>query len=146
MAFWNAILIPLALGLLVSNTIGTPNWLLAGSRTELFIKTGLVLLGAEILFSKIIVLGSRGLLVAWFVTPCVVLFMYFFGTRVLKMTSKAFVIIVAAATSVCGVSAAIATDVRTGQAEMTRPLPMHRRSEGAAWSFHTSEPWAVSRQ
>jgi uncharacterized integral membrane protein (TIGR00698 family) len=82
---------------------------LAGSKTELFIKTGLVLLGAEILFSKIVVLGSRGLLVAWFVTPCVVFFMYFFGTRVLKMTSKSMVIIVAAATSVCGVSAAIAT-------------------------------------
>jgi uncharacterized membrane protein YadS len=99
----------LALGLLVSNTIGTPDWLLAGSRTELFIKTGLVLLGAEILFSKIIVLGSRGLMVAWFVTPCVLIFMYFFGTRILKMTSKALVVIVAAATSVCGVSAAIAT-------------------------------------
>jgi uncharacterized integral membrane protein (TIGR00698 family) len=99
----------LVLGLLISNTIGTPRWLLAGSKTELFIKTGLVLLGAEILFSKIIVLGSRGLLVAWLVTPCVVLFMYFFGTRVLKMTSKSLVIIVAAATSVCGVSAAIAT-------------------------------------
>jgi uncharacterized integral membrane protein (TIGR00698 family) len=99
----------LVLGLLISNTIGTPTWLLAGSKTELFIKTGLVLLGAEILFSKIVVLGSRGLLVAWFVTPCIILFMYFFGTRVLKMKSKALVIIVAAATSVCGVSAAIAT-------------------------------------
>jgi len=99
----------LVVGLLISNTIGTPKWLLAGSKTELFIKTGLVLLGAEILFSKIVVLGTRGLLVAWFVTPCVVLFMYFFGTRALKMTSKSLVIIVAAATSVCGVSAAIAT-------------------------------------
>ncbi len=99
----------LVLGLLISNTIGTPTWLLAGSKTELFIKTGLVLLGAEILFSKIVVLGSRGLLVAWLVTPCVIVFMYFFGTRVLKMTSKTLVIVVAAATSVCGVSAAIAT-------------------------------------
>lgn len=99
----------LVLGLLISNTVGTPKWLLAGSKTELFIKTGLVLLGAEILFGKIVVLGSRGLLVAWLVTPCVILFMYFFGTRLLKMTSKALVIIVAAATSVCGVSAAIAT-------------------------------------
>jgi len=99
----------LVFGLLISNTIGTPKWLLAGSKTELFIKTGLVLLGAEILFGKIVALGSRGLLVAWLVTPCVILFMYFFGTRLLKMTSKALVIIVAAATSVCGVSAAIAT-------------------------------------
>lgn len=99
----------LLFGLLISNTIGTPAWLLAGSKTELFIKTGLVLLGAEILFSKIVMLGSRGLLVAWIVTPTVVLFMYFFGTRALKMRSKALVIVIAAATSVCGVSAAIAT-------------------------------------
>jgi uncharacterized integral membrane protein (TIGR00698 family) len=99
----------LAFGLLISNTIGTPSWLLAGSKTELFIKTGLVLLGAEILFAKIVVLGARGLMVAWLVTPTVLIFMYFFGTRVLKMSSKALVIIVAAATSVCGVSAAIAT-------------------------------------
>ena len=90
----------LLFGLLISNTIGTPTWLLAGSRTELFIKTGLVLLGAEILFGKIVALGSRGLLVAWLVTPCVLVFMYFFGTRVLKMKSKALVVIVAAATSV----------------------------------------------
>jgi uncharacterized integral membrane protein (TIGR00698 family) len=99
----------LVFGLLISNTLGTPAWLLAGAKMELYIKTGLVLLGAEILLSKIVVLGSRGLLVAWLVTPCVLLFMYFFGTRVLKIPSKALVIVVAAATSVCGVSAAIAT-------------------------------------
>ena len=116
----------LALGLLISNTIGTPSWLLAGSKTELFIKTGLVLLGAEILFSKIVTLGARGLLVAWIVTPCVVLFMYLFGTRVLKMASKALVVIVAAATSVCGVSAAIATGaaVRAKKEELTLAVGM----------------------
>jgi uncharacterized integral membrane protein (TIGR00698 family) len=116
----------LALGLLISNTIGTPGWLLAGSKTELFIKTGLVLLGAEILFSKILALGTRGLLVAWIVTPCVVVFMYFFGTRVLKMTSKTLVIIVAAATSVCGVSAAIATSaaVKAKKEELTLAVGM----------------------
>ena len=103
-AFW-----ALVLGLLISNTIGTPGWLKAGAKTEMYIKTGLVLLGAEILFNKILQLGAPGLFVAWLVTPTVIIFMYFFGTRTLKMASKALVIIVAAATSVCGVSAAIAT-------------------------------------
>ncbi len=103
-AFW-----ALLLGLLISNTIGTPKWLLAGARTEMFIKTGLVLLGAEILFGKILTLGAPGLVVAWVVTPTVIIFMYLFGTRIMKMTSKTLVIIIAAATSVCGVSAAIAT-------------------------------------
>jgi len=103
-AFW-----ALILGLLISNTVGTPKWLLAGAKTEMFIKTGLVLLGAEVLFNKILKLGGPGLFVAWIVTPTVIIFMYYFGTRVLKMTQKSLVIIVAAATSVCGVSAAIAT-------------------------------------
>ena len=98
----------LAIGLLISNTIGTPEWLRSGVRTEMYIKTGLVLLGAEILFGKILSIGIPGLMVAWLVTPAVIIFMWFFGTRVLKMVSKPLVIIIAAATSVCGVSAAIA--------------------------------------
>jgi len=98
----------LLIGLLISNTIGTPEWLKFGARTEMYIKTGLVLLGAEILFGKILSLGAPGLMVAWIVTPTVVIFMYLFGVKVLKMSSKCLVIIIAAATSVCGVSAAIA--------------------------------------
>lgn len=98
----------LLVGLLISNTIGTPEWLKSGARTEMFIKTGLVLLGCEVLFGKIISLGPPGLMVAWIVTPVVVIFMYNFGVRKLKMGNKKLVIIIASATSVCGVSAAIA--------------------------------------
>ena len=98
----------LLVGLLISNTVGTPKWLLAGAKTELFIKTGLVLLGAEILFKKIVSLGAPGLMVAWIVTPTVVIFMYKFANRYLKMANKKLAIIIACATSVCGVSAAIA--------------------------------------
>ena len=98
----------LLVGLLISNTIGTPKWLLPGAKTELFIKTGLVLLGAEILFKKIISMGLPGLMVAWVVTPTVVIFMFIFANRVLKMTNKKLAMIVACATSFCGVSAAIA--------------------------------------
>ncbi|MCP4684218.1 MAG: putative sulfate exporter family transporter, partial [bacterium] len=47
--------------------------------------------------------------VAWIVTPVVVIFMWLFGTKKLKMKNKKLVMIIAAATSVCGVSAAIAT-------------------------------------
>ncbi|MBU0520179.1 putative sulfate exporter family transporter [bacterium] len=99
----------LLLGLLISNTVGAPKWLKAGAKTEMFIKTGLVLLGAEVLFKKILSLGLPGLMVAWIVTPIVVIFMYRFGVKTLKMANKRLVIIIAAATSVCGVSAAIAT-------------------------------------
>ena len=102
-AFW-----ALLLGLTISNTVGTPRWLKPALRSELYIKTGLVLLGAEILFNRILSLGPPGLLVAWLVTPIVIFFMYRIGTRVLKIASPSLVIVIAAATSVCGVSAAIA--------------------------------------
>lgn len=116
----------LAIGLLIANTVGTPRWLLTGARSELYIKTGLVLLGAEILFSKILQLGGPGLIVAWVVTPTVIIFMWFYGTRGLKLQSKPLVIIIAAATSVCGVSAAIATAAacRAKKEELTLAVGM----------------------
>ncbi len=116
----------LAFGLLVANTIGTPKWLLQGARSEMFIKTGLVLLGGEILFSEILKLGLPGLLVAWVVTPIVIVFMWLFGTKWLKMASKPLTIAVAAATSVCGVSAAIAVAAacRAKKAELTLAVGM----------------------
>ncbi len=98
----------LLVGLLISNTIGTPKWLKGGIETELYIKIGLVLLGAEILFKKILSLGAPGLMVAWIVTPVVIIFMWNFGIKFLKMKNKQLTMIIACATSVCGVSAAIA--------------------------------------
>jgi uncharacterized integral membrane protein (TIGR00698 family) len=120
-AFW-----ALLVGLLISNTVGVPERLRSAIRTELYIKIGLVLLGGEILFTKMLALGGPGLLVAWVVTPVVVTFMYFFGTRTLKMASKKLAIVVAAATSVCGVSAAIAVSgaCRAKKDELTLAVGM----------------------
>lgn len=113
-------------GLLIANTVGTPGWIMKGVKSELFIKTGLVLLGGEILFSEILKLGLPGLLVAWLVTPTVILFMWAFGTRWLRMASKTLTIIIAAATSVCGVSAAIAvaSACRAKKSELTLAVGM----------------------
>ncbi|HKK91232.1 MAG TPA: putative sulfate exporter family transporter, partial [Desulfobacteraceae bacterium] len=57
------------LGMLISNTVGTPKWATPAIQTEYYIKTGLVLLGAKILFEKIITIGTAGIFVAWVVTP-----------------------------------------------------------------------------
>jgi uncharacterized integral membrane protein (TIGR00698 family) len=103
----------LLLGLAVSNLVSVPAWLAAAARTELFIKTGLVLLGAEILFGKVLSVGVRGLGVGWLVPPLVLVLMYFFGTRTLAMKSKPLVATIAAETAVCGVSAAIAVGAAT---------------------------------
>jgi len=96
-------------GLLISNTIGTPGWVKPAVQTEYFIKTGLVLLGAEILFTKIVSIGIPGIFVAWVVTPIVLITTYLFGQKVLKMSSKTLNITISSDMSVCGVSAAIAT-------------------------------------
>lgn len=96
-------------GLLISNTIGTPNWVKPAVQTEYFIKTGLVLLGAEILFGKIVTIGIPGIFVAWVVTPIVLITTYLFGQKVLKIRSKTLNITISSDMSVCGVSAAIAT-------------------------------------
>ena len=103
-AFW-----ALLIGLLISNTVGTPEWLKPAIRTEFYIKTGLVIMGFSVLFSNIAKFGLYGLGIAWIVTPIVIIFMWWFGTKVLKIGNKPLVITMAAATSVCGTSAAIAT-------------------------------------
>ena len=120
-AFW-----ALSIGLCIANVVGTPAWLKPALRGELYIKTGLVLLGAEILFGSIVELGIPGLFVAWLVTPIVLLSMYQVGTRWLRIPSRGLVIVIAAATSVCGVSAAIATAaaVRLKKEELTLAVGM----------------------
>jgi uncharacterized membrane protein YadS len=96
-------------GLLISNTIGTPKWMQPAVCTEFYINTGLVLLGAEILFNKILAIGKPGIFVAWVCTPITLILTYWFGQKVIKMPSKTLNITISADMSVCGVSAAIAT-------------------------------------
>ena len=108
-AFW-----ALIVGLLISNTVGVPTWLRPAIRTEFYIKTGLVVMGFSVLFSNIAKFGLYGLGIAWGVTPIVIIFMWWFGTKVLKIDNKPLVITIASATSVCGTSAAIATGAAAG--------------------------------
>lgn len=108
-AFW-----ALIVGLLISNTVGTPNWLKPAIKTEFYIKTGLVIMGFSVLFSNIAKFGLYGLGIAWVVTPLVILFMWWFGTKILKIDNKPLVITMAADASVCGTSAAIATGAASG--------------------------------
>jgi uncharacterized membrane protein YadS len=97
------------LGLLISNTMGTPHWLKSAARTELFIKTGLVLLGAEVLINKLLALGLPGVLISWVTTPIVLITTYWFGQRILRIPSPSLNMVISADMSVCGVSAAVAT-------------------------------------
>ena len=105
----NAEIWSIALGMIWANTIGTPQLLKEGSQVEFYIKTGLVLLGAEVLFHKIMAIGIPGIFVAWVVTPIVLISTYIFGQKVIKMPSRTLNIVISADMSVCGTSAAIAT-------------------------------------
>ncbi|MHB8955340.1 MAG: YeiH family protein [Pirellulaceae bacterium] len=99
----------LVVGLLICNTVGTPKWLRAAVQTEFYIKTGLVLLGAEVLVNRLLELGLPGVFVAWVVTPIVLITTYIFGQKVLRIPSRSLNMVICADMSVCGVSAAIAT-------------------------------------
>ncbi len=99
----------LAIGVLINLTVGTPQVLRPALATEFYIKTGLVLLGAELLLPQLVKLGIPGFCVAWICTPITFITTYIFGQKVLKMESRSLNMVISADMSVCGVSAAIAT-------------------------------------
>ena len=101
------VLFSLLLGLLIGNLFRLPAWLRAGVQTELFVKIGLVLLGATILFKDIMTAGSFGLIQAVIVVA-VVWYFAFWISRKMKVDDE-FATMLASAVSICGVSAAIAT-------------------------------------
>lgn len=99
----------LVIGITLNLALGTPDVMRPALATEFYIKTGLVLLGAELLIPQLLSLGVPGLCVAWIVAPTVFVTTYIFGQIVLKMESRSLNLVISADMSVCGVSAAIAT-------------------------------------
>jgi len=100
------VIFALAIGLLVNHTIGVPNWLREGLRTEYYIKTGLVVLGATILFDEIVGAGMLGIMQALIVVLSVWAFAFWLARRLRVDDEMATML--ASAVSICGVSAAIA--------------------------------------
>jgi uncharacterized integral membrane protein (TIGR00698 family) len=95
-----------ALGLAISNAVGVPAWLSGAVRTEYFIKIGLVILGASIVFGDLLQAGLLGIGQALLVVT-VVWFVCFRLARTLKVDDE-MATMLASAVSICGVSAAIA--------------------------------------
>ena len=101
------VIFALVIGLVVNHTIGVPNWLREGLRTEYYIKTGLVVLGATILFDEIVGAGMLGIMQALIVVLSVWAFAFWLARRLRVDDEMATML--ASAVSICGVSAAIAT-------------------------------------
>jgi uncharacterized integral membrane protein (TIGR00698 family) len=100
------VIFALAIGLVVNHTIGVPKWLREGLRTEYYIKTGLVVLGATILFDEIVGAGMLGIMQAIIVVLSVWAFAFWLARRLRVDDEMATML--ASAVSICGVSAAIA--------------------------------------
>lgn len=100
------VIFALLLGLLVSHTVRLPAWLREAARTEYYIKTGLVILGAEILFGEILKAGWLGMVQAVVVVAAVWRFGYWLARR-LRVDDE-LAVMLSTAVSICGVSAAIA--------------------------------------
>ena len=100
------VIFALAIGLVISNTVGVPGWLREAVRTEYYIKTGLVLLGAGILFFEIVQAGALGIVQALLVVS-VIWYVCFWLSRKLRVDDE-FAVMLSTAVSICGVSAAIA--------------------------------------
>ena len=97
----------LMIGLFISNVIGLPRWLQPAVRTEFYIKTGLVILGANILFGEILEAGALGMIQGVLVVS-VIWYSTYWICKKLKIDDE-FSALLSSAVSICGVSAAIAT-------------------------------------
>lgn len=108
-SYWGLeyVIFALIFGLIVSNIFSTPEWLRDAIRTEYYIKTGLVIMGATILFQEILTAGALGLIQALLVVIVIWYFAFWVAKRM--RIDDEFAVILSSAVSICGVSAAIAT-------------------------------------
>lgn len=96
----------LALGLFISNVLRIPRWMRDAVRTEYYIKTGLVILGSNILIGEILQAGMLGVAQA-FAVILAIWYVCFWIARKMRVDDE-FSAMLATAVSICGVSAAIA--------------------------------------
>lgn len=97
----------LILGMLIGNFTKIPQWFDSALRTEFYVKTGIVLLGATLPFTLILQSGPTAFLQATFIAVSTWLVIYFMGTKVFGL-DKRFAATLGAGGSICGVSASIA--------------------------------------
>jgi uncharacterized membrane protein YadS len=113
-------LVALVIGLLVSNIFGIPNWLRTGLRVEFFIKTGIVLLGAQLPFTLIVWAGPVAIVQAAIISLATFGTIYFIAVKL--GLDKRFAAVLGTGGAVCGVSAAIAVAGAVGAKKEDAPI------------------------
>ncbi|MDR1666806.1 MAG: YeiH family protein [Bacteroidales bacterium] len=101
------VIFSLLIGLIIHHFFGLPEWLRNGLSSELFIKIGLVFLGASILFQSLLKSGVLGLIQSVVVVFAVWYFSFWLCRRC--RIDKELSVMMSSAVSICGVSAAIAS-------------------------------------
>ena len=99
-------LVALAIGLAISNSFGVPRWLEAGLRVELYIKVGIVLLGASLPLTLLVWAGPVAMLQAAIVSLVTFGVIYAAATRL--GLDRRLAATLGTGGAVCGVSGAIA--------------------------------------
>jgi uncharacterized integral membrane protein (TIGR00698 family) len=100
-------LLALAVGLVIGNVVKMPAWMNSALRTEFFVKTGIVLMGATLPFTLIVQAGPAAFLQATIIAVATFVTIYFAGVKIFGLDRR-FAATLAAGGSICGVSASIA--------------------------------------
>lgn len=100
-------LLALLLGMIVSNTMPLPNWFQSALKTEFYVKTGIVLMGATLPFTIIMQAGPMAVLQATIVAVVTFFSIFFAATKLFGLDPR-FGACLGAGGSICGVSGSIA--------------------------------------
>ena len=115
----NYVLLSILIGMLIGNLIILPGWLLAGiSTSRLFIKSGVILLGSLYSFADVASLGGTAILLVLTFVVLTLIFTLWLGSKLGMDPASAAVL--SAGTSVCGVSAIVATAPRRSRIDRAR--------------------------
>ncbi|MDR3269244.1 MAG: YeiH family protein [Tannerella sp.] len=101
------VIFSLLTGLLINRLFGTPAWIRKALSSELYIKIGLIFLGASILFQHLLKSGALGLIQSVVVVFSVWHFSFWLCKRF--KIDRELSVMLSSAVSICGVSAAIAS-------------------------------------
>lgn len=100
-------LLALLLGMIISNTMKLPAWFQEALRTEYYVKTGIVLMGATLPFTIIMSAGPLAMLQATIVSVVTFASIYIAAVYIFKLDPR-FGATLGAGGSICGVSGSIA--------------------------------------
>ncbi|EGO65203.1 YeiH family protein, partial [Acetonema longum] len=100
-------LLALVFGMVVSNLMPLPGWFKEALRTEYYVKTGIILMGATLPFTIIMSAGPLAILQATIVSVTTFFSIYLAATRLFKLDPR-FGATLGAGGSICGVSGSIA--------------------------------------